>query len=137
MGKKFYKKVGNTRYHGRYPTDWEGLEKLEAKANESDEALFALVDAAYEENEIQHYMNYVEKAAKKDHPVSLFLIAKDMPEWSFRRHFMLKKAVEGGCFDAELHYGGIAFWITWLVIIAIGCAAIGVIYFVVTRFILS
>ena len=137
MGKHIGWTVGNTHYDGRLATDWDRLKQLEAKAGESDEALFALVDAAYEENEINHYMNYVEKAAKKDHPVSLFLLARDMPEWSLRRHLMLKKAIEGGCLDADLYYGGSNFWITWFIIIALGCALVGVIYFIVTRFILS
>ncbi len=35
MGKRIGWKVGNTYYDGRVATDWERLEKLEAKANES------------------------------------------------------------------------------------------------------
>ena len=137
MGKRIGWKVGNTYYDGRVATDWERLEKLEAKANESDNSLFALVEAAYEENEINHYMEYVKQAAEKNHPLSLFLLAKDMPDWSFKRHFMLKKAVKGGCTDADLYYGGGTFWFTWFIIIALGCAVIGASYYVMTRFVLS
>jgi hypothetical protein len=56
MGKHIGWTVGNTHYDGRLATDWDRLKQLEAKAGESDEALFALVDAAYEENEINHYI---------------------------------------------------------------------------------
>ena len=137
MGKSIGWTVGRTHYDGRLATDWERLEKLEAKAKENDESLFALVDAAYEENEIQHYMQYVSEAAKKDYPLSLFLIAKDMPDWSLRRHLMLKKAIDGGCSSAELYYGGFTFWLTWLIIIAVGCAVLAAIYYVVSRFVLN
>ena len=110
MGKRVSWTVGNTHYDGRIATDWEKLKRLEAKAYENDASLFALVEAAYEEDEISRYMEYVRQAAEKNHPLSLYLVAKDLPKWDPRRNSMLKKAVEGGCKQAELIYDGRSFW---------------------------
>ncbi len=113
MGKRVSWKDGNTRYDGWIPTNWERLKKLEAKAYQNDASLFALVEAAYEENEISHYMEYVKQAAEKDHPLSLYLVAKDLPKLNSRRNSMLKRAVEGGCEEAKSIDDGRSFWSKW------------------------
>ena len=133
MGKHISWKDGGKYYDGIIETDWNRLKELEEKANENDEALFALIDAAYEENEIEHYLPYVEKASKKNHPLSLLLLARDMPEWSLRRHLMLEKAIKGGCSEAESYYLGTVFWLTWSVVIIFTCIVFGVIYWLFTR----
>ena len=139
MGKNADIKVGEAYYSGRYATDWERLKKLEAEAKKNDEALFALVDAVYEENETKHYMPYIKQAAEKGHPLSNYILAKDLPDWSFRRYFLLKKAAEGDCVEAKSQYNEdkYMFWVIWLIIIALPCFAIGLGYYIVTRFIIS
>lgn len=139
MGKSADIKVGDAYYSGRYATDWERLKKLEAEAKKNDEALFALVDAVYEENETKHYMPYIKQAAEKGHPLSNYILAKDLPDWSFRRFFLLKKAAEGDCVEAKSQYNEdkYMFWVVWLIIIAVPCFIIGLVYYIVTRFIIS